>query len=130
MRTLLDLVAIKQDLEDLLGRPVHVVTTAALQSLLTRGCLEGGGRSVKSDAVYLRHILDAISKIETYVSVGRERFMAESQWHDAVIRQLEIIGEATKKLSLELRSAYPETPWRRIGVHARRRRFTIILAST
>jgi uncharacterized protein with HEPN domain len=70
---------------------------------------------VKSDSVYLRHILDAITKIETYVSVGRERFMAESQWHDAAIRQLEIIGEATKKLSPELRSAHPETPWRRIG---------------
>ena len=60
-----------------------------------------------SDFVYLRHILDSISKIETYVAVGKERFVAESQWHDAAIRQLEIIGEATKKLSPELRSAYP-----------------------
>jgi uncharacterized protein with HEPN domain len=57
---------------------------------------------VKNDGVYLQHILDAISKIETYISVGRERFTAESHWHDAVIRQLEIIGEATKKLSPEL----------------------------
>jgi len=84
---------------------------------------------VKSDSVYLLHILDAISKIETYVSVGRERFMTESQWHDAVIRQLEIIGEAAKKLSPELRSAYPETPWRRIG-GMRDVLITIILAST
>ena len=49
---------------------------------------------MKSDSIYLRHILDAILKIETYVAVGRDRFMAESQWHDAAIRQLEIIGEA------------------------------------
>jgi uncharacterized protein with HEPN domain len=70
---------------------------------------------VKSDFVYLRHILDSISKIETYVAVGKERFVAESQWHDAAIRQLEIIGEATKKLSPELRSAHPGIPWRRIS---------------
>ena len=70
---------------------------------------------MKTDSVYLRHILDAISKIETYIAVGRDRFMAESQWHDAVIRQLEIIGEATKKLTPELRSAHSGIPWRRIG---------------
>jgi uncharacterized protein with HEPN domain len=70
---------------------------------------------LKTDSAYLQHILDAISKIETYVSVGKERFMTESHWHDAAIRQLEIIGEATKKLSPELRSAHPETPWRRIA---------------
>ena len=70
---------------------------------------------MKNDGIYLQHILDAISKIETYISVGRKRFTAESHWHDAVIRQLEIIGEATKKLSPELRAMYPDTPWRRIA---------------
>ncbi len=69
---------------------------------------------MKADAVYLRHILDAIMKIESYVSVGRERFMAESQWQDATIRQLEIIGEATKQLTQELRSRHNEVLWRRI----------------
>ncbi len=39
-RTLLDLVAIKQDLEDLLGRPVHVVTTAALSPYLREDVLK------------------------------------------------------------------------------------------
>lgn len=39
-RTLLDLVAIKQDLEDLLGRPVHVVTVAALSPYLRKDVLE------------------------------------------------------------------------------------------
>ncbi len=41
--------------------------------------------------------------------------MAESQWQDATIRQLEVIGEATKQLSDELRSKYRDTPWRRIA---------------
>jgi uncharacterized protein with HEPN domain len=65
--------------------------------------------------VYLRHILDAVRKIESYVSVGRNVFMRESHWQDAVIRQLEVIGEATKRLSPELRSDHPDIPWRRIA---------------
>jgi len=70
---------------------------------------------VRDDAIYLRHILDAITKIERYASVGRDRFMAESHWHDATIRQLEIVGEATKQISMPLRERHPEVPWRRIA---------------
>ena len=54
-------------------------------------------------------------RIERYVSVGSERFEAESHWHDATIRQLEIIGEATKHLSAQLHDASREIPWRRIA---------------
>jgi uncharacterized protein with HEPN domain len=67
---------------------------------------------MKSDAIYLQHILDAIHKIESYVKVGRDVFMSTSHWQDAVIRQFEIIGEATKGLSRDLRSKHPEVPWR------------------
>ena len=70
---------------------------------------------MKGDAVYLKHILDAIEKIASYTSVGREGFLNASHWQDAVIRQLEIIGEATKGLSHDLRSQYDEVPWRRIA---------------
>ena len=72
-------------------------------------------RSMKDDEVYLRHILDAIARIESYVVVGRSVFMSTSHWQDAVIRQLEIVGEATKNLSRDLRSRYPNVPWRRIA---------------
>jgi uncharacterized protein with HEPN domain len=65
--------------------------------------------------LYLRHIRDALVRIDEYVSVGRDTFMAETQWQDATIRQLEIVGEATKRLSPELRSLYPSIPWRRIA---------------
>ena len=70
---------------------------------------------MKADAVYLRHILDATAKIEEYASVGHDRFLAESHWHDAIIRQLEIVGEATKRLSPELRANHPDLPWRRVA---------------
>lgn len=41
--------------------------------------------------------------------------MVQSHWQDAVIRQLEIVGEATKRLSEGLRESYPDVPWRRIA---------------
>ena len=69
---------------------------------------------MKDDSVYLSHILEAIGKIESYVSVGYSEFMAQSHWQDAVIRQLEIIGEAAKNLSEEIRSSDSSIPWRRI----------------
>lgn len=69
---------------------------------------------MKGDSPYLRHILDAIVKIQTYTEHGREAFMTGPHWQDATIRQLEIIGEATKRLSQELRARHPDVPWRRI----------------
>ena len=67
------------------------------------------------DRTYPIHIRDAIAKIEIYSSVGKGRFFTETHWHDAVIRQLEIIGEATKNLSEEIRSQHSDIPWKRIA---------------
>ena len=67
------------------------------------------------EAVYLRHILEAIEKIEEYTSVGRERFFAETHWQDGTIRQLEIVGEAAKRLSPKTRARKPEIPWNDIA---------------
>jgi len=73
---------------------------------------------LKNDLLYLRHIQDAVLKIESYTSVTRGIFMTTTHWQDAVVRQLEIIGEAAKRVSEELRSKYPDISWRRIaGMH-------------
>ena len=70
---------------------------------------------MKKDSVYLRHILESIEKIESYATVGKETFMETSHWQDAVIRNLEIIGEAVKRLSEELKNRHPDIPWRNIA---------------
>ena len=71
-------------------------------------------RGAISDRTYLLHIRDAIQRIEDYSRVGRSEFFAKTHWQDAIIRQLEIVGEASKRLSAELRSANPAVPWRRV----------------
>ena len=70
---------------------------------------------MSSDEAYLRHILDAIRRVERYVSAGREAFLADPMPQDAVLRQLEVIGEAVKRLSAATRQEHPEIPWREIA---------------
>ena len=67
----------------------------------------------KDDAVYLRHILDAAGQIEEYVvGLDSQGFLESRLVQDGVIRQFEIIGEATKNVSQETRSLAPEVPWK------------------
>jgi uncharacterized protein with HEPN domain len=70
----------------------------------------------RDESVYLRHILDAISKIDSYLeNVTEEEFTQKSLIQDGVIRQLEIIGEAVKRMSIKLRSLEPHIPWQDIA---------------
>ena len=63
----------------------------------------------KDDTVFLKHILDAIDLIESYLKdKSYEEFKENRMLQDAVIREIEIIGEATKNLSVEFRNKYPE----------------------
>jgi uncharacterized protein with HEPN domain len=70
---------------------------------------------VKDPRVYLQHILEAIDDIEAYASGGAERFSNERMVQDAVIRKLEVIGEATKQLPDVVKQTQPDVPWREIA---------------
>ncbi len=70
---------------------------------------------MKRDTTFLKHILDAILKIEEYASVGKEKFFATSSWQDAIMRKLEIIGEASKRISEETKLKYPDVPWKKMA---------------
>jgi uncharacterized protein with HEPN domain len=70
---------------------------------------------VKDDRVYLLHIQEAIARIREYSTAGKEFFGADYKTQDAVIRNLEIIGEAAKNLSDRTKAGRPEIPWKQIG---------------
>lgn len=70
----------------------------------------------RDDGVYLQHILDAVGRIEEYVQgIEEEAFYEQYLIQDGVIRQLEIIGEAVKRVSPELRANNSQVPWQDIA---------------
>ena len=74
---------------------------------------------MRDERVYLGHIRDAINDIEQYTSVRRDAFVAERMRQDAVIRKLEIIGEAVKQLSDATKDRRPGDPVEADRRHAR-----------
>ena len=70
---------------------------------------------MKDDSVYLEHIREAIEKILSYSSAGREEFVKSPMAQDAVIRNFEIIGEAAKRLSEAVKAKQPDIPWRDVA---------------
>ena len=66
----------------------------------------------KDDTVYLRHIRDAIEQIGEYLEgVSVEQFMHKRILQDGVVRQLEIMGEASRNISNDLCQQYSQVPW-------------------
>jgi uncharacterized protein with HEPN domain len=71
---------------------------------------------MKSDSLFLSHVLGAIEKIAHYTAgIALEEFLSRSVIHDAVIRQLEIIGEAVKNIAGEAKAGQPEIRWKEIA---------------
>ena len=69
---------------------------------------------MKDDRVYL-HIRDAIRNIIDYTAAGQVTFLAGRKTQGGVVRNLEIIGEATKCVSATLNESHPEVAWRPIA---------------
>ena len=67
------------------------------------------------DEVYLHHIKQALERIRAYTERGKGAFMLDPMAQDATIRNLEVIGEATKRLSETFRAEHPEIPWSRMA---------------
>jgi uncharacterized protein with HEPN domain len=66
--------------------------------------------------VYLEDILASLEKIEFYIQgVTEDDFFQNSQLQDAVLRRLEIIGEAAKYIPQDLRDQHPTIPWKKIA---------------
>ena len=67
---------------------------------------------MKDDLVYLRHIDEAITRILAFTSAGETVFREDLKTQDAVVRNLQVIGEAAKKVSVATRAAHPDVPWK------------------
>ncbi len=70
----------------------------------------------KDPQVFIDHILECIELVEEYLH-GKtvDDFMASTQLQDAIIRRIEIIGEATKNLPQGFKGKHPDIPWKEMA---------------
>ena len=72
--------------------------------------------SKRKTAVYLQDILESIDYIQNFLDgVSEEEFYQNVEKQDAVLRRLEIIGEAVKHLPQRIRDLHQDVPWRQIA---------------
>ncbi len=70
----------------------------------------------RDELIYLRHILDAINTVEEYLQgVDEAKFKNTRLLQDGTIRQIEIIGEAVRHISNDIRKTYSEVPWQDVA---------------
>lgn len=126
-------IGVKLELEDALGCPVDLIVERNLNQYrrdrILREAVPFEARTSKhvredinhvvadmpDDWARLRDILDAARIVERYASAGEVAFQDDQMRQDAVVRRLEIIGEAVKKLSPPHRLEYPGVPWKKIA---------------
>lgn len=96
-KSLLELVRIERELTEAIGIKVDLITDGGLESVHKGYCTQRDDRGIwmtKYDSVYLHHILDSISKIESFTGdMSDEEFKSNELVQSAVIRQIEIIGD-------------------------------------
>lgn len=68
---------------------------------------------VRDSKLFLEDIIECIAKITKYLAgKTKENLVQDQLLQDAVLRRLEIIGEASSQLPGAIKSAHPEVPWR------------------
>jgi len=73
------------------------------------------GKDASRDAAYLGHMLEAIRRVRRYVRrKSRAAFLRSELVQDAVMRNIEVLGEAAAQVSAEFTAKYPAIPWRDI----------------
>jgi uncharacterized protein with HEPN domain len=70
---------------------------------------------MKDDRLYLIHISECIERIERFVSGGKNSFMASDLIQGAVLRNLQVMAESTRRLSDSLKAKKPEGEWGEIA---------------
>jgi len=69
---------------------------------------------MREDAQRLRDILEAITRIEKYAARGREAFESDELIQNWIVNHLQIIGEACRSMTEQLRDRNPQIPWDQI----------------
>lgn len=71
----------------------------------------------KDPLVFVKHIMDSIEEIENFTKgiTGKEKLLQKKVVYEAVIRKIEIIGEAVKNIPLSFKDRYSAVPWKGIA---------------
>jgi uncharacterized protein with HEPN domain len=108
-----EFIDLKEFLEKILGINVDLVTIKALKPQLKDAILKCMKK--RSCKLYLNDMLEAINKIETYINeLEYNDFINDDMVMDAVIRNLEVFGEAARNIPDEVKEKYGNIPWKRI----------------
>ncbi len=70
---------------------------------------------MKSDKLYLVHIAESIRRVEIFTAEGEKAFFADIRTQDAVLRNLQVLSESTKRLSPEVTARFPHIDWKGIA---------------
>lgn len=70
---------------------------------------------MKDDRLYLGHIREAAERIQLFSQDGEDHFRKDLRTQDAIVRNLQVMGEAVKRISAETRGEHPEIPWKDIA---------------
>lgn len=69
----------------------------------------------KDPRLYLIHMIECIDRIRSYAGAGRDAFLTNQMAQDAVYRNLQVLGEAAKRVPESVRALAPAIPWRGIA---------------